>query len=180
MAHFCSCGCVCGAKDKLGCENMCATVLKAQATMGEANLTCLEVCQWRISLCLDVQKFSKDVTVPGESAGTLCARWSVLWQKTQFALWGMKTNSPKKWRQPHPKRGRPNKKIAEYLAKKGRQPYPKTGSPLRWPAGLSRENMQDYGYIHTWICSFTVRYPRNPGAGIGRLKCALSSEALNS
>ena len=57
----------------LGCENMCATVLKAQATMEEAFLPCLEVCLWRISLCLDVQKFSKDVTVPRESAGTMCA-----------------------------------------------------------------------------------------------------------
>ena len=57
----------------------------------------------------------------------------------------------KKWRQPHLKRGRPNQKIAEYLAKKGRQPHPKTGSPLRWPAGLSRENMEDYGYIPGYI-----------------------------
>ena len=58
----------------LGCENMCVTVLKAHANMGEAFLTCLEVCLWRISLCLDVQKFGKDVTVPRESAGTMCAR----------------------------------------------------------------------------------------------------------
>ena len=70
---------VCGAKDKLenaprGCENMCVAVLKAQTTVGEAFLTCLEVCLWRISLCLDVQKFSKDVTVPRENAGTMCAR----------------------------------------------------------------------------------------------------------
>ena len=63
-----------GWKICLGCENMCATVLKAQATMGEANLTCLEGCMWRISLCLDVQKFNKDVIVPRESAGTMCAR----------------------------------------------------------------------------------------------------------
>ena len=56
------------------CENMCATVLKAQAIMGEASVSCLEVCLWRISLCLDVQEFSKDVTVPRDSAGTMCAR----------------------------------------------------------------------------------------------------------
>ena len=114
----------------LGCENMCVTVLKAQATMGEAFLTCLEVCLWRISLCLDVQKFCKDVTEPREIAGTMCARWSILWQKTQFALWGMKTNSPRKWRQPHPKRGQPNPKIADNLPKKGRQLYPKTEDNL--------------------------------------------------
>ena len=114
----------------LGCENMCATVLKAQATMGEAFLTCLEVCLWWISLCLDVQKFIKDVTAPRESAGTMYAGWRLLWQKTQFALWGMKTNSPKKWRQPHPKRGRPNSKIADDIPKKGRQPYPKTEDDL--------------------------------------------------
>ena len=48
----------------------------------------LKGCLWRISLCLDVQKFSKDLTAPRESAGTKCARRSVLWQKTQFALWG--------------------------------------------------------------------------------------------
>ena len=59
-----------GWKMCLGCENMCGTVLKAYANMGEANLTCLEVCLWRISLCLDAQKFSKNVTVPMESAGT--------------------------------------------------------------------------------------------------------------
>ena len=57
-----------------GCENMCLTVIKAQATIGEAFLTCLEVCQWRKSLCLDVQKFDKDVTVPREDAETMCAR----------------------------------------------------------------------------------------------------------
>ena len=53
---------------------MCLTVLKAQANVGEAFLTCLEGCLWRISLCLDVQKFGKDMTVPRESAGTMCAR----------------------------------------------------------------------------------------------------------
>ena len=58
-----------GWKMCLGCENMCITVLKDQATMGDAFLTCLEVCLWRISLCLDVQKFSKDVTVPGRVRG---------------------------------------------------------------------------------------------------------------
>ena len=42
----------------------------------------------------------------------------------------MKTNSPKKWRQPHPKRGRPNSKIADDIPKKGRQPYPKTEDDL--------------------------------------------------
>ena len=52
---------------------MCVTVLKAQATMGEASVSCLEVFLWKISLCLDVQKFSKDVTVPRDSAGTVCA-----------------------------------------------------------------------------------------------------------
>ena len=52
---------------------MCATVLKAQAIMGEASVSCLEVFLWKISLCLDVQKFSKDVTVPRDSAGTMCA-----------------------------------------------------------------------------------------------------------
>ena len=79
---------------------------------------------------LDVQKLDKDVTVPREDAETMCARWSVLWQKTQFALWGMKTNSPKKWRQLQSKSGRPNPKIADELPKKGRQPYPKTEDDL--------------------------------------------------
>ena len=84
--------CSCRSVRCKGCENMCGTVLKAQANMGEANQTCLEACLWRINLCLDAQKFSKDVTVPRETAGTMCAGWSVLWQKTQYALWGMKTS----------------------------------------------------------------------------------------
>ena len=33
----------------LGCGNMCVTVLKAPANVGEAFLTCLEVCLWKIS-----------------------------------------------------------------------------------------------------------------------------------
>ena len=84
-----------GWKICLGCENMCGTVLKAQATMGEAFLTCLEACLWRKSLCLDVQKLSKDVTVPRESAGTKDTVCSV--RNEDKLTQKMKTTSIKKW-----------------------------------------------------------------------------------
>ena len=53
---------------------MYLTVFKAQANMVEANLTCLEGCLWRISLCLDAPKLSKDETWAKGECGSMCAR----------------------------------------------------------------------------------------------------------
>ena len=95
----------------LGCENMCATVLKAQATMEEAFLTCLEVCLWRISLCLD-------------------SRVKLTLTKDTVCIVRNEDKLTQERRQPHPKRGWPNSKIADDIPKKGRQPYPKTEDDL--------------------------------------------------
>ena len=78
---------------------MCGTVLKAQANMGEANQTCLEACLWRISLCLDAQKFSKDVdvTVPRESAVCIVRKDGTVKQRCVAKFgWGCANGENKK------------------------------------------------------------------------------------
>ena len=108
----------------LGCGNMCLSVLKAQANMGEANLTCLGGCLCRISLCLDVQRFSKDVTECGDHVcqvkrtltlwgrigqssrdGWLSVGGAVLVARTRkhHQTSPLSLESSKIWRRPHPK-----------------------------------------------------------------------------